>query len=166
MHKLIVAIFFILFSATTALAQSTTVYIVRHAEKDMADGNVKDPRLTPEGLKRSFDLSAKLEKDEISAIFSTNYIRTIQTAEPLSKRIKKKIQIYDPTIVSDIVRTVNNNYKGKTVLIVGHSNTILPMIRAFGGSTTVTEIKDYDYSYLFKLVIDDTVNTSYVYYGD
>ena len=160
-------VFLILFSAVSATwAQSTTVYIVRHAEKDMADGNVKDPRLTPEGLKRSFDLSTKMESEEISAIFSTNYIRTIQTAEPLSKRIKKKIQIYDPTIVSDIVRTVNNGYKGKTVLIVGHSNTILPMIRAFGGSTTITEIKDYDYSYLFKLIINDTVNTSYVYYGD
>ena len=166
MRKLLF-VFLILFTAvSTTWAQATTVYIVRHAEKDMADGNVKDPRLTPEGLKRSFDLSTKLESEEISAIFSTNYIRTIQTAEPLSKRIKKKIQIYDPTIVSDIVRTVGNGYKGKTVLIVGHSNTILPMIRAFGGSTTITEIKDYDYSYLFKLIINETVNTSYVYYGD
>lgn len=166
MRKLLFVFLILITAVSTTWAQATTIYIVRHAEKDMADGNVKDPRLTPEGLKRSFDLSTKLEKDEISAIFSTNYIRTIQTAEPLSKRIKKKIQIYDPTIVSDIVRTVNNNYKGKTVLIVGHSNTILPIIRAFGGSTTVTEIKDYDYSYLFKLIIDDKVNTSYEYYGD
>lgn len=166
MQKLIVALCFSLFISAAGFAQTTVVYIVRHAEKDMADGNVKDPRLTPEGLKRSFDLSTKLEKEDIAAIFSTDYIRTRQTAEPLSKRLKQKIQIYDPSIPSDIVRYVNNNYKGKTVLIVGHSNTILPMIRAFGGSTTVTEIKDYDYSYLFKLVIDDKVNTSYMYYGD
>lgn len=166
MQKLIVAIFIVLFTSASALAQSTVVYIVRHAEKDKADGNVQDPRLTPEGLKRSYDLSAKLEKENIAGIFSTNYIRTIQTAEPISKRLKMKIKIYDPTVVSNIVKTVNKDYKGKTVLIVGHSNTILPIIRAFGGSTSVTEIRDYDYSYLFKLIIDDTVNTSFEYYGD
>jgi len=166
MRKLLFIFLLFFAGATNGWSQPITVFIVRHAEKDMADGNVKDPRLTPEGLKRSFELSTKLEKEEISAIFSTNYIRTIQTAEPISKRLKKKIQIYDPTIPSDIVRTVTGKYKGQTVLIVGHSNTILPMIRAFGGSTTITEIKDYDYSYLFKLIINDTVNTSYAYYGD
>lgn len=90
MRKLLLVVLILFTAVSTTWAQATTVYIVRHAEKDMADGNVKDPRLTPEGLKRSFDLSTKLESEEISAIFSTNYIRTIQTAEPISKRLKKR----------------------------------------------------------------------------
>jgi 2,3-bisphosphoglycerate-dependent phosphoglycerate mutase len=167
MRKLLLLLVIIICSISAAIAQATTVYIVRHAEKDLSDSNVKDPKLTIEGLKRANDLNTTLEKEKIAAVYSTDYIRTIQTADPVAKRIKKKITIYDPTNITDLVTTVKNQYNGKTVLIVGHSNTVLPMVRAFGGNTKVGEIKDTEYRYLFKVVINgEETTTSELYYGD
>jgi broad specificity phosphatase PhoE len=167
MRKLFLLLVIFICTISAALAQATTVYIVRHAEKDLSDPNTKDPRLTGVGLQRAQTLSTTLEKEEMAAIFSTNYIRNLQTAEPISKRTRKKILIYDPTNMTDLVTTVKNQYSGKTVLIVGHSNTVLPMIRAFGGNTIVGEIKDTDYRYLFKLVISgEKTTTTELYYGD
>jgi broad specificity phosphatase PhoE len=167
MRKLFLLLIIFICTTSAALAQSTTVYIVRHAEKDMSDPNTKDPRLTGEGLQRAQALSTTLEKEEMAAIFSTKYIRNLQTAEPISKRTRKKILIYDPTNMTDLVTTVKNQYSGKTVLIVGHSNTVLPMVRAFGGNTIVGEIKDTDYRYLFKVVISgEKTTTTELFYGD
>lgn len=56
-------------------------------------------------------------------IFSTNYKRTRQTAEPVARRRKKDIQTYDPAKQNELVAKI---MAGKTdhYLIVGHSNTI------------------------------------------
>jgi 2,3-bisphosphoglycerate-dependent phosphoglycerate mutase len=162
---LVLAILFT--TVSTALAQNTTVYIVRHAEKDLTDPNTKDPKLTIEGLRRAKDLNALLEKEGIVAVYSTNYIRTIQTADPVAKRIKKNITIYDATNITDLVATVKERYNSKSVLIIGHSNTILPMVSAFGGNTSISEIKDNEYRYLFKVVINsEKTTTTELLYGD
>jgi 2,3-bisphosphoglycerate-dependent phosphoglycerate mutase len=167
MRKLFLLLAIFICTISAALAQATTVYIVRHAEKDMSDPNTKDPRLTGVGLQRAQDLSTTLEKEEIAAIFSTSYIRNLQTAEPTAKRTGKKVIVYDPTNMTDLVTTVKNQYNGKTVLIVGHSNTVLPLVRAFGGNTIVGEIKDTEYRYLFKVVISgEKTTTTELYYGD
>lgn len=167
MRKLVFLLFIFLCTGSVALAQATTVYIVRHAEKDMSDPKAKDPKLTGAGLRRASDLSTTLEKEDMAAIFSTHYTRNLQTAEPIAKRTGKKITVYDPTNMTDLVTTVKNQYNGKTVLIVGHSNTVLPMVRAFGGNTIVGEIKDTEYRYLFKLVISSIkTTTTELFYGD
>lgn len=151
---------------TSTHAQNTTVYIVRHAEKNLSDPKAKDPALSPEGVQRSYDLDTILAGQPIAAVFSTNYTRTRKTGEPLAKRIGKDINLYDPAKPADLVATVKKDHSGKTVLIIGHSNTILELITAFGGSATMTEIKDNDYKYLFKLELDENgVTTAELEYG-
>jgi 2,3-bisphosphoglycerate-dependent phosphoglycerate mutase len=155
-----------MFVALGATAQQTTVYIVRHAEKNLSDSNAKDPALTSEGLQRSYDLDKLLAQQGISAVFSTNYIRTRKTGEPLAKRIGKDVVLYDPTQSAELVAKVKKEFQGKSVLIVGHSNTVLQLVEAFGGKATITEIKDHEYRNLFKLeMMGTSVTTTEMSFG-
>lgn len=155
-----------MFVALGTTAQRTTVYIVRHAEKNLTDSNAKDPALSIEGLQRSYDLDNLLAQERISAIFSTNYIRTRKTGEPLAKRIGKDVMLYDPAQSAELVANVKKEFHGKSVLIVGHSNTVLQLVEAFGGKTSIMEIKDHEYRNLFKLEIMGTsVTTTEMSFG-
>lgn len=158
---------FCVFFASNAAAQSTTVYLVRHAEKDLSDVNSKDPGLSGLGLQRATDLDKLMADKNIAEIFSTNTRRTLMTVMPLTNRLKKSAVIYDPTETKMLASKIKNDYKGKTVLVVGHSNTLLPLIKALGGYTSVTDIKDDDYRNLFKLVINgEDVKSETLTYGN
>jgi hypothetical protein len=54
--------------------ETFTIYLVRHAEKDLFSNNSTDPPLTKCGEKRSENLSTFLMDVELDAIYSTNYI--------------------------------------------------------------------------------------------
>lgn len=98
----------------------TTYILVRHAEKIK---DVKDPDLTKEGLERAKSLEYLFKDVKIAAIYSSDYKRTQQTALPVAKAKKIIVQSYDPRNLEGLVEEVAKKYKGKTVLIVGHSNT-------------------------------------------
>lgn len=154
MKPLFIALSLILFAHIAAIAQkTTTVFVVRHAEKDLSNPSNTDPSLSGDGLQRSFDLRDVLQKEKLDAIFSTNYKRTIQTGNPLSQLINKEIITYDPTKNTDLVKTILENYHGKKVLIVGHSNTILTIVKAFGATPSMQQIPDTQYNLLFELKI-------------
>ncbi len=57
----------------------------------------------------------------LDAVYSTNYNRTIQTATPTSKIKKLRLQSYNPNKMYDSV--FQSETQGKTILVVGHSNT-------------------------------------------
>ena len=44
--------------------------------------------------------------------------------------------------------------KGKTILLVGHSNTVLETIEALGGQRPVKALSDDDYDYIFKVELE------------
>ena len=68
--------------------KSFTIYLVRHSEKVIDKDNLKDPPLTECGVERSENLALFLIAIEIEKIYSTNYVRTINTAYlPQLKRI-------------------------------------------------------------------------------
>lgn len=159
MKRFIIAISLMLFAQVFANAQSTTVYVVRHAEKDMTNPSNPDPSLSGEGLQRSFDLRDILAKEKIDAVFSTNYKRTIQTGNPLSMLINKEIIMYDPSKNQELIKTILENHKGKKVLIVGHSNTILTLIKAFGATPSTEQLQDTQYNLLFELKISPQKTT-------
>ena len=133
-----------------ATAQKTTVWIVRHAEKDTAYVNRQDPDLTATGQQRALDLATYLQKENIIKVFSTDTKRTKQTA----KHVKAPLEIYNPKNLTGLLEVFNQQVKGKSVLIVGHSNTVLETIEAFGGKRPVTLLTDDDYDYIFKVEIE------------
>ena len=128
----------------------TTVYIVRHAEKDTTS-NPADPTLSALGQVRAQALRQLLVRRQPAALFTTNTTRARATLAPLAEALKVEPQEYDPRRGRDLADRILKEYPGKTVVIVGHSNTVLSLIDDFGLVPPVDEIGENDYEYLFTV---------------
>lgn len=128
---------------------NTTVYLVRHAEKEINSG--KDPALTDQGEFRANFLAKMFDKIPIDAVYSTDTIRTRDTAGPTAKSQGKTVRIYDAREV-DYADFLENNH-GKTVLVVGHSNTIPAFVNGLLGKQKYTELDESAYDNLFVVDI-------------
>ncbi|MFN0256191.1 SixA phosphatase family protein [Pedobacter ureilyticus] len=135
-------------------AQKTLkVWIVRHAEKDVSDPADKDPDLSPAGAERAEALKKELKGQKIDTIFATDYKRTKLTGFPLADITGISIKTYEPSKDTALVKSLKENAGGKKILIIGHSNTVLELIEAFGAKRPVPTISDNEYDYLFSLTV-------------
>jgi broad specificity phosphatase PhoE len=109
----------------TAQAPITKIFIVRHADRN---GNLD--ALTALGVTRTKELARVLGLAKIDSIFSTNFVRTKQTAQPLASMMGLPIILYtDPAaLVARIMKFSN----GKRILVVGHSDTVDDIISKCG----------------------------------
>ena len=130
----------------------TTVYLVRHAEKETDDP--RDPDLSPAGYARADSLASQLREAGINVIITTQYRRTALTARPLARR-----RGITPLVVSaagstpahiDSVAAAVLRHRGATILVVGHSNTIGHIARKLGGDR-IGDLCDHEYSNLIIL---------------
>ena len=137
-----------------ALAQKTTIWLVRHAEKETTNPADRDPDLTAIGKLRATALAQMLKREKIRHIYSTIYKRTQNTAMPLAGTLKLTPEIYDTKDLTAVVERVLAENKGEYALIVGHSNTLIPMIKALNCEAPFEELSDNDYDMLFKVVVD------------
>lgn len=125
----------------------TTFYVVRHAEK-MLDGST-NPLLSKQGKARAHKLSRILEKEKITAIYSTPFKRTSATAEPTSIGQNVAVQVYDPSNNDGLVQQALQKYGGGKILIVGHSNTVPHIVNTIIKSDQYTDLKDSEYDKIF-----------------
>ncbi|MFK7948186.1 MAG: YHS domain-containing (seleno)protein [Saprospiraceae bacterium] len=128
----------------------TTIILVRHAEK-VQDGT-KNPTLTKDGILRSIQLAYMLRADSIAGVFSTNYERTIKTAEPTANFHDLPVLKYSPRNHEVFINNLLMQYRGKKVLVVGHSNTIPNIVQILTGKPQ-WQIKDYIYNDLFVVTV-------------
>lgn len=149
--KGLASLVFLFFGWSIAAAQTTTVWIVRHAEKDAAFATRANPELTEVGKQRAKDLASYLKKENIGFIYSTDTKRTRQTAEHFTA----PLEMYNPRNLTTVANQLLEKAKGKTVLLVGHSNTVLETIEALGGQRPVKALSDDDYDYIFKVEIEN-----------
>jgi len=134
--------------------KTTTYYIVRHAEKETsttisATTMTSDVPLSDAGKQRTEVLKDLLQKENIRHIFSTNFIRTKSTAQPLSDAIHVPIEIYDPKDAGFVskLKSLDGN-----ILIVGHSNTIDDLVNELSGKKEINgDLPDSEYGDLFIL---------------
>ena len=142
---------FVLLVGSTAAAQPAR-FIVRHAERadaGMAAPAGADPQLSAAGQERAAALARMLADARITAIFTTQYQRTQQTAAPLAKALKLEPQRIDSTDGA----TLAAKLKAATgnVLVVAHSNTIPEILKALGVSESVT-VAEHEFDRLFVVV--------------
>ena len=144
----------LLLGLATAAARPprTTIYLVRHGEKDLTPG-LADPPLTPGGEARAQLLAKQLAKRHPAALFTTDTRRTRATLAPLAQATGLTPEVYraqEPAVLASHLR---QDYAGKTVVVVGHSNTLLPLLTALGVAPLPGEIRDEEYNYLFKVTL-------------
>ncbi|MGB0907860.1 MAG: histidine phosphatase family protein [Maricaulaceae bacterium] len=135
-------------------AQADVVYyLVRHAEKVL---DVKDPPLTPEGQKRAEDLAARLSGVELDKIYSTDTLRTRDTAMPTVSAKGLPLTIYDGGELLDFSAELSAE-KGH-ILIVGHSNTTPVLVSLLDGEAglPIDEATEYDRFYIVARKGDET----------
>jgi broad specificity phosphatase PhoE len=145
--SILVVLLFFLYSC-----KATTYYIVRHAEKEssttMSAGTMTtDVPLSAAGKKRAEALKEVLQNDDIKHIFTTNYLRTRSTAQPLADAIHVPVELYDPKDPGfvDKLKAMKGN-----VLIVGHSNTVDDLVDDLMGSKAIDgDLPDSEYGDLF-----------------
>ena len=122
----------------------TTIYLVRHAEKQAGD----NPDLTVVGRARADILSQELQDAPLTAIWSTDTKRTIGTAKPASNRTGLPVQIYDASQQAAFASRLKAT--PGTMLVVGHSNTIPDLVALLGGKpgAPIVEATEYDRLYV------------------
>ncbi|HEY5218814.1 MAG TPA: phosphoglycerate mutase family protein [Gemmatimonadaceae bacterium] len=137
-------------TATNAVAQvpvATTVIVVRHAEKALEPA--KDPPLTAAGQARARALAQALKDAGVSAIITTQFARTKETAAPTAEMLGIKPEIVragsgPEADHATAVATAVMQHAGGVVLVVGHSNTVPDIVAALGAKRP-PEICDAEY---------------------
>jgi broad specificity phosphatase PhoE len=124
---------------------AVTVFLVRHAEKEPT-GN--DPSLTEAGRKRAELLATLLGDAGITAIFSSEFKRTQETAAPLAKRLGVSVTVIPAKDVDALVAKVHALAPGGRALIVGHGNTV-PQVATRLTGVKVAELTEADYDRLY-----------------
>jgi phosphohistidine phosphatase SixA len=145
-------------AAQTAATQddfkATTIILVRHAEK--MDAPREDPPLSEAGTARAQKLAALLASAGVKAIYTSQFLRTKQTAEPLARQVGFAVtpvtlqsKQSNPREVSEqSIRQIVDKIMerpGETALVIGHSNSVPDVIKMLGGDTVpVIDEKRFD----------------------
>ena len=137
-------------AAATAASAQATIFLVRHAERadSGAGGMATDPSLSDSGRARAESLAAMLKDTKITAIFTTEFKRTQETAAPTAAAQ----HLTATTVKSDQTAALVAKLKTAkgAILVVGHSNTVPEVIAALGVKPAVT-ISDTEFDNLFIL---------------
>jgi broad specificity phosphatase PhoE len=146
--------------AAAAQENPTIVVLVRHAEK--AAQPADDPGLTPEGAARAEALIGAV--GAVDAIFTTQFIRTRATAEPLARARGVPVTVVEYPVnpmagsggaagyAKALAERIRREHRGQTVVVVGHSNTVPAIVEALG-ATPAGVIADSEYDHLFVVVL-------------
>jgi broad specificity phosphatase PhoE len=158
--------------ASSAAAQTTTVYVVRHAEK-AGEGMTPapaDPALTAGGTARANTLADMLREAGIQGVITTQFERTKATGLPVATRLGLTEEIVDaraPMHAKLVADSVLQKHKGQSVLVVGHSNTVPDIIAALGAPKP-SPICDagYDNLYIVTVPSSGTPSVARLHFGE
>jgi phosphohistidine phosphatase SixA len=128
----------------------TNLYFVRHAEKE----NGNDPVLTDKGKKRAGDLMRALKDKNVKRIYVTQFKRTQMTGDSLRIQLGIDTVIYQASEngIDLFNKIAAHGDFNKTILIIGHSNTVPDYIKKAGViNYPVTDIPDGEFNNLYRV---------------
>lgn len=143
------ALFFLLSTTPVVGQEITTYYLIRHAEKDLSDPVNRNPHLTSEGQQRAHTWKTILQHVPFDQIYATEYYRTQETAAPIAQDRKLSVIPYDPRNLYN--EAFANATQGKTVLVVGHSNTTPQLANKILGKQNYASIDERLHGNLYIL---------------
>ena len=157
MKRNILTLIAVLLFCSGALAQEKTIILVRHVEKDTAPtADKKDPELAESGKERAKKLVTATKKYKFDEIYSTDFKRTRQTAEPTAAKRKKSVQTYDASKPQELVDKIMAS-KNDKFLVVGHSNTIPQLANLIGKRQVFRDLLDTEYSVIWVVKLKNGV---------
>ena len=156
MRIALAAIFFwVIIQARAQDEKLTTFILLRHAEK-VVDGTMadrtKDPDLSEAGKTRAESLVSLFKNATIDAIYSTAFVRTKKTVEPLAKSKSLLVKEYEANKL-DVIDKMLQEYEGKTIVVCGHSNTIPKIANYLSKSGKYKDFDDTDYGNILIITV-------------
>jgi broad specificity phosphatase PhoE len=151
----------------TPAAGTTTVVIVRHAEAVPDSG--PDPILSEAGIARATALAGAMKDAGVHAVITTQYQRTVQTGRPVAEAAAIPLTTLAigggasglDAYVRQVVLRVRAAQAGRTTLIVGHSNTVPALVKAFSG-VDIGDIAHDSYDQMFVVTLNASGSGSLV----
>lgn len=109
------------FFLMTSQGFAKQVIVIRHAERlpDRDD-------LALIGYQRANLLKDMLSAENVGLILSTPLKRSVKTVEPLA--LSQSQDVVEYNTVDDLVEKINNS-EAKTIVVVGHSNTVPAIVK-------------------------------------
>ena len=133
-------------------------YFIRHAEKDESNKSDRNPHLIEIGRDRAEKWTTVLNNEKLDKVYSTDYHRTKETANPIAIKNNTQISIYDPRNIDS--EKFLKETSGKKVLVVGHSNTIPAFVNSIVGSNKYKDIHHNNYGNLYIVTIINNKTSS------
>lgn len=137
--------------AQSELSVPKTFIFIRHAEK--VQTLHADPPLTAAGAAQAVAFAELLKEQNISAVYSTPYRRTLETAAPLASLKNLTTQLYEPLYAVSLLEQLKTQVDSGVVVVVGHSNTIPDMVNALVGREEVAPITEEEYGLVFIVIV-------------
>jgi broad specificity phosphatase PhoE len=134
---------------------TTTMIFVRHAEK--ASQPADDPGLSEAGRRRVAELTRQLVDADVvagvDAVYATPLRRTQETASGVADALDLPVHTYSLDDEEAVLDTILKEYKGKIILIVGHSDTVPRLIANLGASKKVPPIQEDEFDNIYVVSI-------------
>jgi broad specificity phosphatase PhoE len=133
---------------------STVVLIVRHADKA---SDAEDSPLNEAGAQRAQALAAVAADAGVSAIYTTQFKRNRDTAQPLAARTRAAvtevpINLQNPGDYGQrLARDIIEKHRGQTVAVIGHGNTVAAIVEGLTGRTQ--QLGDIQYGDLLIVTV-------------
>lgn len=165
MKKILIALFIVLITISVQAQEKiasdiSTYYLIRHAEKIITED--KNPDLDSLGELRAKQWADIFKDISFDAVYSTDYKRTRNTALPTADSKDLNLILYHPTNIT--YKDFMSETKGKTVLIVGHSNTIPNFVNELIGKEKYELIEHDNFGNLYIIEIAESVVTDKLLY--
>lgn len=129
----------------------TTYYFIRHAEKDVGNPKDEDPSLTEEGRKRTERWVEVFKAVPFDLVFASQYKRTQETASPIADFHDLPVQTYSTSKLND--EEFQEETKGKTVLVVGHTDINPEFVNYILGKEKYETIEKTEHGSLFIVTV-------------
>jgi broad specificity phosphatase PhoE len=153
----VVALSFAVFAAWVwGTAGSTTVIVIRHAERDLSV-SLTDPPLSPAGEARAA-LLARMFGDakvvgHLDAIYVSPALRNRLTVAPLAARLGINATVAPVDDPRALAHRALREHAGGRVLIVGHSDTVPKIAAVLSGNPKIPEIGDQEYGTMYIVTV-------------
>ena len=136
-------------------ANSTTVIVIRHAEKDTVAA--ADPALSAAGEARAA-LLARMFGDakgagRLDAIYVSATLRSRSTAAPLAARLGIAPVVVAADDPQGLARRVLRENSGRRVMVIGHINTVPEIVSALADRSDISSIDEQDFATMYVVSV-------------
>jgi phosphohistidine phosphatase SixA len=136
-------------------ANSTTVIVIRHAEKETV--SAADPALSAAGEARAA-LLARMFGDtkgagRLDAIYVSATLRSRSTAAPVAARLGIAPVVAATDDPKGLARRVLRENSGRRVMVIGHVNTVPEIVSALAGRSDIPGIDEQDFATMYVVSV-------------